>query len=230
MVESSSMIKESWRDSSIGRIGSFLKSVFAGTGSSGRGGIDGKQSIYVAAALFRISPGHGTPVDEVTWTDLAMDEVFAEMDRTASVLGRQVLYSQLRCYARDREVLNERSRQRTLFREEHSFRDAIRRLLTRLERSGAESLLPFLHSPLPLAPRFGWVFLLMAALTGSSVFGCIFFPRLVVVTLAFALINAVTYLTYGQRILPHFTSLSQISSMLCVAEDLGKLDNPHELP
>ena len=41
--------------------------------------------------------GKGNPyaVDEVTWTDLEMDEVFIRMNQTGSYIGEQVLYQTL---------------------------------------------------------------------------------------------------------------------------------------
>jgi len=37
-------------------------------------------------------------VDDKTWSDLEMDEVFAAIDRTTSVIGRQYLYALLRIF------------------------------------------------------------------------------------------------------------------------------------
>jgi hypothetical protein len=38
-----------------------------------------------------------TALDDRTWTDLLMDDVFAEIDRTESSIGQQMLYYRLRC-------------------------------------------------------------------------------------------------------------------------------------
>ena len=40
-------------------------------------------------------------VDDRTWDDLEMDQVFARVDRTVSVIGRQYLYAMLRTYKSD---------------------------------------------------------------------------------------------------------------------------------
>jgi hypothetical protein len=40
-------------------------------------------------------------VDDRTWDDLEMDQVFARIDRTVSIAGRQHLYAMLRIYKND---------------------------------------------------------------------------------------------------------------------------------
>jgi hypothetical protein len=51
------------------------------------------------ADFFRSRPADGA-LDDRTWTDLLMDDVFAHLDRTESSVGQQMLYSRLRCAAR----------------------------------------------------------------------------------------------------------------------------------
>src|SRR5512143_2349983 len=50
--------------------------------------------LYHAARTAK--PGVAAAVDERTWADLDLDAVFAFLDRTESVPGRQVLYDRLR--------------------------------------------------------------------------------------------------------------------------------------
>lgn len=72
-------------------------------------------------------------VDEATWQDLAMAELFAKVDRTRSLPGRQVLYHQMRTYVRDDGVLAERARPYRLFRWEAALREALQSALRTLE-------------------------------------------------------------------------------------------------
>jgi len=85
-------------------------------------------------ALFHeLRPEVRMTVDEKTWQDLAMDEVFAKVDRTVSMPGRQVLYDQLRTFEDDESVLAERARQHALFRRDATLREEIQLLLARLD-------------------------------------------------------------------------------------------------
>jgi hypothetical protein len=52
--------------------------------------------IEAVADFFQSYPAD-TALDDRTWTDLLMDDVFAELDRTESSIGQQMLYYRLRC-------------------------------------------------------------------------------------------------------------------------------------
>src|ERR1051326_1520494 len=52
--------------------------------------------IEAVADFFQSYPVESA-LDDRTWTDLLMDDVFAELDRTESCIGQQMLYSRLRC-------------------------------------------------------------------------------------------------------------------------------------
>src|SRR3954465_4779085 len=64
-------------------------------------------------------------VEDSTWDDLPMNEVFAAIDRATSMPGRQVLYHQLRSYVLDPAVLAERKRQQEIFRNDPVIREHI---------------------------------------------------------------------------------------------------------
>src|SRR5262245_16698665 len=51
------------------------------------------------ADFFRSHQGDGA-LDDRTWADLLMDDVFMHLDRTESSVGQQLLYSRLRCARR----------------------------------------------------------------------------------------------------------------------------------
>ena len=49
-------------------------------------------------------------IDDITWNDLQMDEIFIRMNNTLSSCGEDVLYQMLRQPQMHREVLEERER------------------------------------------------------------------------------------------------------------------------
>ncbi len=70
-------------------------------------------------AMYHVSAGaKRRTVDDRTWLDLGMDELFAKMDRTAGMPGRQVLYHQMHTYEDDDRILAERTRQQAIFKED----------------------------------------------------------------------------------------------------------------
>ena len=91
-------------------------------------------------------PDEANTVDDRTWSDLEMDEVFSRIDRTTSVIGRQYLYALLRIYDNDDLGLEKQKRTAlySLFRTKNdslsprngfNFPDTILYFLTRRDRS-----------------------------------------------------------------------------------------------
>ena len=64
-------------------------------------------------------------VDDKTWSDLEIEEVFARIDRTTSVIDRQYLYSLLRIYNNDNFDQEKQKRHTlySLFRTDEIFRE-----------------------------------------------------------------------------------------------------------
>jgi hypothetical protein len=172
----------------------------------------------------------GDRVDDHTWEDLGLTEVFAAMDRSAGMPGRQVLYHQLRMYVTDAAVLAERARQHEIFRRESSLREQIQLLMERLDRPGAEYVAPFLLGRLPPRPRLAWIFPVLSAVTAAALVGTFFFHPLLLVALPFLLINSMIYSTYGQSLAPHFSGFAQINSLLGVAVEVGQISDGPGLP
>lgn len=72
-------------------------------------------------------------VDDITWNDLDMDEIYMEMNNTASSIGEEYLYSLLRKPCFDEAELKERSRLMNYFNDHESER---LQLQTRLHNMG----------------------------------------------------------------------------------------------
>ena len=172
----------------------------------------------------------GERVDDHTWEDLGLTEVFAVIDRSEGMPGRQVLYHQMRMYVTDAAVLAERARQHEIFRRESALREQIQLLMERLDRPGSESIAPFLLGVLPPRPRQAWLFPILSAVSAAVLVGAFFFHALFLLVVLLSLINATIYYTYGQSIAPHFSGFAQINSLLGVAAELGKISDGPGLP
>lgn len=169
-------------------------------------------------------------VDETTWRDLAMDELFAKVDRTRSLPGRQVLYHQMRTYIRDDARLAERTRQYQLFRREAVLRETIQLALRPLEPRRAGWLAPLLVSPLSERPRHAWRWYLLSALSLGCLAGTYFFPPFWLAVMALLVVNLVVNETFGRKITPHFQGFAQIDHLLTLVRTLAKLPDAHALP
>lgn len=184
----------------------------------------------IIGLFHRWVPGQQPTVDDTTWGDLDLDNVFAAVDRTTGTPGRQVLYHQLRTYESDPAVLAERARQHALFRRDAALRERIQLSSVRLDGHGAAYLAPLLLGHLPAVPRFAWLFHLLSWLTPACLVGMLVVPPLFLPALLLVCINVGIYATYGQKILPHFAGFSQVVALLDSAAELGQLPDSHPLP
>ena len=79
--------------------------------------------------LFDLSEKNEFTLDDQTWDDLIMDEVFYELDRTYSTEGEAALYKMLRNPIMDEEKLKERGKLIDLFKEDLDLTVDLRRIL-----------------------------------------------------------------------------------------------------
>ncbi|MBD7912386.1 MutS-related protein [Clostridium cibarium] len=67
--------------------------------------------------LFDLSKKNKYTIDETTWDDLLMDDIFTKLDRTCSTAGEAMLYHMLRNPLMDKNKLQDREKYIKLFRE-----------------------------------------------------------------------------------------------------------------
>jgi hypothetical protein len=169
-------------------------------------------------------------VDNQTWQDLGMDDLFAKIDRTAGMPGRHLLYHQMRTYENDDRVLAERARQQTIFMENQALREQCQVLLARLNARGSEWLASTLLNPFPERPRLAPIFYLCSFLSLGCLVGTAFIQILVIPALILMCANFAITAFYSWRITPYFAGLSQIVTMLDVSENLAAIADDHALP
>ena len=161
--------------------------------------------------------GKGNPyaVDEVTWTDLEMDEVFIRMNQTGSYIGEQVL-DQTR-----------RNGSETFFRENrdwmkslHENRDLMQELVLRFypigKRQESYYLPKFFADAGLLRPEHSWVFRVLQLVLAASVVSAFIFrstPCYVVLALS-VIINFVVYLMMKMKYDVLLSSMSGIGQVL----------------
>ena len=184
-----------------------------------------------AVSLYHTSAAAGlTTVDDRTWQDLGMDDLFAKIDRTAGTPGQQMLYHQMRTYQADDRILAERARQQAVFKDDPVLREKCQALLSRLGGSGGEWLGSMLLNPFPANPRFAPLLYLCSFLGAACILGIAYIHLLFLPALAMMFINVAITANYGRHIRPYFTGFSQIVTMLGVGVELAAVPNPHALP
>jgi hypothetical protein len=189
-----------------------------------------ERDLFLIGLLHHLGPEAGTPVDEVTWQDLAMDDVFARIDRTCSMPGRQMLYHHLRTLETDGGILAERSRQQAVIRADAGFREAAQLSLARLEGPDAAWLAPLILEQLPRRPAFALLLHLSSLLSLLCLAGLYLSTWFLFPALALIITNIAVNETYGRRITRYLPGFTQLERLFGVCAELAALPDPHHFP
>lgn len=162
----------------------------------------------------RRGAGEEHDLDDRTAADLDLDDVFHRIDRAASTVGQQWLYSRLRRPAREASALEAFDALISGFDSPPARPDLVRRALTRLRGTNAYLLPYLLFGSLPERPAaYALAPLLTLAAAGAAVAS--FFARpAVLVLVGICAINIVVRLSYRKRIAPVLHSLPALRSLV----------------
>ena len=180
------------------------------------------------AAYHRSLPQASHTVGYQTWVDLDMDSVFAKIDRSVTMLGRQVLYRQMQVYEGD-EVLSERARQQEFFQKHPAYREAVQSQLKHLDKPASKWLAQLVLQPLPSAPRFSWAFIPLSLACLACLLGMVFYNPLLLPAFVLIWVNAIIHMRYGQQIASYSQGFSQIISMLGTGKRLAEISGGESL-
>ena len=108
--------------------------------------------------LYDISKKSGYEIDDQTWNDLNMNDIYGEIDRTYSTPGEQVLYSILRNPLMSREKLDKRSELIDYFIENQDLTTEIRFNLFKLGPDKKNRLLEMIAEKLPVNKKKYWIY------------------------------------------------------------------------
>jgi len=165
-------------------------------------------------------------IEDRTWGDLDMDQVFVAIDRTTSRPGQQHLYHRLRTPYLDRAALDcfeqlvaglgrRPDLQRTLAMELGRLSDP---------RAGYLVDLAFGDLPQPLTAR--WIFPLLTLAGVSSLVACIFWSGAVFLLIGVVAINVLVQVGLRRRMDLLVPALHAMPALVRVAATLGALDEP----
>lgn len=189
---------------------------------------------YSAEELDRISryywhmcekDGAENDIDEITWNDLSMDNLFAHMNFTQSSSGEEYLYAMLRRPAADdRDGAREKMESHIRYMMEHEEKRLDTMMsLGKLGHTGKYSLPDYLDYLDQLGVRgnqmhYGCILLLTVSVAILFVRASLGVPLLI----ATACFNIVTYMKEKGIAAPYVTTFSYIMRMLHCADDIIK--------
>ena len=179
---------------------------------------------YKAERCLRI-PGyyenHREPgqIDDITWNDLSMDQVFRRLNYTLSSSGEEVLYYLLRTPNRTQEQLQYFDQAVTYFMEEKEQRIAFQRLMGELGSTGKYSLYDYLQYLHTLGNRSNVKDTVVNLLFLPAILLLFFhLPAGLAVIAILMVYQIVTYLGMKREIEPYITSLAYITRLLTTVD------------
>ncbi|MBO4374082.1 MAG: hypothetical protein J5829_03150 [Lachnospiraceae bacterium] len=163
-------------------------------------------------------------IDDITWNDLDMDEVFLSMDSTLSQTGKEVLYDILRRPVKDEEVIKRRDRIISFFSENETERLACQICFAKMGRLSKISVSDYLNDLEGVSGDNNFRHILcilfaIAALIMVFVRPVIGFPVFFVVLIY----NVATYFRRKGDIEPYIVSFAYITRMIRSSRELVKI-------
>ena len=162
-------------------------------------------------------------IDDITWNDLGMDDLYAALNHTLSSAGEEALYALLREPSFDEAELRERDRLAVFFHENPPLREAISMDYAAVGHTRKYSVVEFLDSfrALPLKPAFHYYYHILLILLGIAL--SILAPGPGIILLILVLVfNIVTYYREKSMIEPYYVSLTAVSYLTQAALRISK--------
>ena len=133
-------------------------------------------------------------VDDITWRDLDMDEIFQRIDFTFSAAGSEALYALMRFTGEDDTVLARRSEILDALRSDRASRKALFSGLVRMPRERFCGAVSLLYSSERMGPECPWLYYALAALPLAIALGALLYPPLLLGLAISFLLNLVLHL------------------------------------
>jgi len=166
-------------------------------------------------------------LDDITWNDLGMDEVFCRIDRTLSAAGEEYLYFTLRNIFCGKEKLDHLEEVTGWFLEQDDTRIRVQLLLKKLGHLGKYSLYDYLDNLDYLGERNNRKILLLNLL--YLLFASFLFvqPAVGILGIVVCMLGHIlTYFREKKVIEPYITSFAYVLRMIDVCEELGRQKIP----
>lgn len=163
-------------------------------------------------------------IDDITWYDLNVDEIYRKMNYSHSSAGDEYLYYRLRTPLQTEEELNHMERHIRYFMEHEEERVSLQRHFSGLGRMRKYSLYEYLEFLDTLGRRNSIRYYLAIALVAVGI-GSMFYYSVAVgicVLLIVLCRNMIFYYKEQKEIEPYLTSFRYIIRLLESAEEIGK--------
>ena len=166
-------------------------------------------------------------IDDTTWNDLQMDEIFIRINNTLSSCGEDVLYQILRQPQMDRNVLDERERLIAYFQTHEEERIQVLTRVNEVKKIWKMSIADYIDALKDVDRRGRGKYPLLAGLSAAAIVATLIRPIPCMFLLLLMLcVSAVVHTRDSKRIEPYLNCFVCILRLLRAADQFEKLDNP----
>lgn len=184
---------------------------------------DRERDMRVIASYHKeLERADGESLDDRTWTDLNMDDVYARIDRTLSPVGQQVLYDLLRTPSGSADELADRERWISWLGSDSAARESIQQILARLRSPDLQDVHYLFTGPIPDQSPIARLFPALSVLAAASIVGCFIYPPILFLIPVVGIANFTIQGSYRRKIDIHIHALRQLSALLEAAHALGQ--------
>lgn len=167
----------------------------------------------------------GPDVDDITWNDLDMDQIYMMMNNTVSSIGEEYLYYILRKLKFDQKELVERNELIKFFERDKEARLKLQVIFHQMGKVKKLSIFEYLHRVSQLERESNLShYLLSLGLIGSIIAVAFVGPGAILAIIMFLAINILQYYKKKAEIDPYITVFSYIIKLLDSIEELSELD------
>jgi hypothetical protein len=167
-------------------------------------------------------------VDDKTWADLNLNDVYSLIDRNISGPGRQYLYHLLHKYEQNDDLLK-RYQQINLFKENQAVREKIQLALLRIRSDDTYFIISLLLGEKPVIPKYPLLIYLSSALSVLSILAAFYNSTFFFAVLFMSVLNLIITKTYSSGIAESFIGFSNLKKLIVSAYELSNMVTESEI-
>jgi len=166
-------------------------------------------------------------VDDITWNDLELDELYMVLNRTVSAVGGEYLYAMLRQPEFEKEELSERERLIRFFQTEEEKRIDLQQTLHQIGKNNRTSVYACMDYMKDIKRESSLFHYISFAAFIAAIASAFIVPTVgVFATIVVAGINIATYMKRRSEIEVYLSTVTYVIRLLYASEDMTKLDIP----
>ena len=178
-------------------------------------------------SYFRAVKRDAYDVDDITWNDLELDELFMVMNRTVSAMGEEYLYAMLRQPQFDKDEMKERERLISFFLNNEKKRIDVQEALYQIGKQRKYSVYESMNYIRNIKRESNWPHILAIVLLFGSLAFAFIKPAIgVIATVVVISYNLTIYMKRRGELDAYLSSVIHLIRLLYATEDVTKMDVP----